>query len=550
MKRKSLKQLIALSTAAIMSLSLLAGCGSSENEGTADLSEARVEKDASIPGWQQDNEEHIELTWYVNATWWNPDFGNDLVTAKIAEDTNVTINFLVGDDTNLNTYFAGEELPDIITLFDSTSTAAMSAADWAIPLQTLADTYDPYFYEVAATDTLNWMALEDGYTYGYPGYSGSERDFDPAYYDMVFPQQSFVIRKDVYEAIGSPSMATPDEFLDAMEKIHTQFPELMTLGFNAMSDSEGSLGARLQNLLGVPLLDENKQWYDRTQDEDYLTWLHTINEAYRRGFINDDSFADDGTAFNEKLQAGRYAFVIMSGVINENPPITSWYQENPDAAYIAIDGPQPGVAGRTPIYSNASVGGWTVNYITKDCIDPERAIELFTYLMSDYGEILCFFGIEGETYTVQNGQYILTDDVKAVRDSDPTRYQTEYRMTEFYLFGHDRYNAMGESPVSMQQIYDFGAQKTHEAGLEVIRDQFALGNTSPDNGSAEARNLTNINTNWTTNLVKMVRAGSDEEFQTAFDDYITFRENNGFDDIVAIYNEKIAANRAKLGYTK
>lgn len=551
MKRNYWKQFIALTGAAVMSISLLSGCGSTDGDSAGgDLPAARVEKDASVPGWQQDNEEHVELTWYVNATWWDPSWGNDIVTKQIAADTNVTINFLVGDDTNLNTYFAGEDLPDIITLFDSTSQAAMSADEWAMPLQTLADAYDPYFYEVAAADTLNWMALGDGNTYGYPGYSGSEKDFDPNYYDMVFPQQSFVIRQDVYSAIGSPEMSTPEQFLDAMGKIKEQFPDLIPLGFNAMSDSEGALGARLQNLLGVPFLDENKQWYDRTLDDDYLTWLRTLNQAYRLGYINDDSFADDGTAFNEKLQAGKYAFVIMSGVINENPPLTSWHTANPEGAYIAIDGPQPITAGRVPIYSNASVGGWTVNYITNNCSDPERAIELFTYLMSDYGEILCFFGLEGETYNEIEGKYVLTDEVKAIRDNENERYKSEYRLSEFYLFGHDRYNTMAELADSMKQIYGFGSEKTHEAGLEVIRDQFALGNTSPDNGSAEARNLTNINTNWTTNLVGMIRAASDEDFDAALNDYLTFRENNGFEDIVAIYNQKIAANRVKLGYEK
>lgn len=544
--------MITTALASAMCLSFLAGCGNSgQGEGSADgsLPEARVEKDASVPGWQQDNKEHVELTWYVNATWWDPSWGSDVVTKKIAEDTNVTINFVIGDDTNLNTYFAGEELPDIITIFDSASSAATTANEWAMPLQKLADAYDPYFYEVAAPDTLNWLKLADGYTYGYPGYSGAEKDFDPQYYDMVFPQQAFVIRKDVYEALQEPEMGTPEQFLEVLGQIKEKFPDLTPLGFNAMADSEGALGARFQNLLGVPLLDAEGKWYDRQMDEDYLKWIKALNDAYLKGYINDDSFADDGTAFNEKIQAGKYAFVIMSGVINENPPLQAFYSENPDAAYIAVDGPQATVEGRTPIYSNAGVGGWTVNYITKDCADPERAIELFTYLMSDYGEILCFFGIEGETYTVnESGQYILTDEVKAVKESSPEQYKKEYRMTEFYLFGHDRYNTMGEFQPAMEQIYEFGSRKTHDAGLEVIRQQFSMGNIGPDNNTEEARNLTNINTNWATTLVSMIRSASEEEFQSALDSYKAFRESNGMDAIIAIYNEKIEANREKLGY--
>lgn len=549
---KQAKRIASLSMASMLCLTMLAGCGGGNggSEVTADtLPTARVEKDPTLPGWQQDNQEPVTLTWYVNVTWWDPSWGEDVVTKQIAADTNVTIDFIIGDDTNLNTYFASGDLPDIITLFDSNSSAALTANDWALPLQTLADTYDPYFYEVAAEDTLNWMRLEDGYTYGYPGYSGSERDFDPEYYDTAFPQQAFVIRKDVYEALGEPDMSTPEQFLNVLGQIQEQFPDLIPLGFNAMTDSEGSLGARFQNLLGVPLVDEEGNWYDRQMDEDYLNWISTLNDAYQLGYINDDSFADDGTAFDEKLQAGKYAFVIMSGVVNENPPLQAFYTSNPDAAYIAIDGPQSGVEGRTPIYSNASVGGWTVNYITKNCSDPERAIELFTYLMSDYGEVLCFFGKEGETYNVdENGRYVLTDEVKAVREEDPDRYKKEYRLSEFYLFGHDRYNTMGEFPTAMNQIYEFGSDKIHEAGLDVIREQFVLGSTAPDSNTTEARNLTNIDTNWYTTLVSLIRASSKDEFQATLDAYKAYRDTNGFADIVSVYNEKMDENRTKLGY--
>lgn len=532
-------------------ISLLSGCGSTGDDKSgesAQLPEASTQKDASVPGWQQDNEEHVELDWYVNAPWWDASFGNDLVTKKIAADTNVTINFLIGDDTNLNTYFAGEDLPDIITIFDSASSAAVTANEWAMPLRELADAYDPYFYQVASEETLNWMTLEDGKAYGYPGYFSAERDYDPEDYDTVYPQQAFVIRQDVYEALNRPEMKTPEQFIDTLNKIKEQYPDLIPLGFNAMTTSDGSLGSAFQNLLGVPVLDENHNWYDRQMDEDYLNWLSVLNQAYNQGCISDDSFSDDGDAFNEKLQSGKYACVIMGSVVNMNVPLQAFYTQNPDAAYIAIDGPQSTVDGREAIYSSAGLGGWTVNYITKDCKNPERAIELFTYLISDYGEIITFFGIEGETYTVENGKYILTDEIKKIRDNEPEKYRSEYRMTNFYLFGHDRYNAMGECPSCMEQIYSFGTEKIHSRGLEIIRDQFSTSNISPDSNTAEARNASNISTNWYTTLVSMIRSSSEEEFQKVLEDYKAFRGSNGWEEIVSIYNEKIKANRDKLGY--
>lgn len=529
----------------------LAGCGDSgtDKQASDELPAARVEKDGTVPGWQQDNEEHVDLTWYVNATWWDSTWGEDFVTQKIELDTNVSVTFYIGDDTNLNTYFAGDELPDIITIFDSSSSAARTANEWALPLQLLADTYDPYFYEVASEDTLSWLALEDGYTYGYPGYAGSEKDFDPEYYDTVYPQQAFLIRQDVYEALEEPDMTTTEGFLDALTQISVSFPELIPLGFNSMTAGDGSLGSSLQNLLGVPLLDENNEWYDRQLDEDYLNWIYTLNQAYRAGYINDDSFADDDTAYEEKMSAGKYACVISCSVANSSGYLTNWYNTNPEGAYIAVEGPSASIEGRTAVYSTADKGGWTVSYITKDCSDPERAIELFTYLMSDYGEIITFFGIEGETYTInEDGKYVQLDWLKELRNTDPDTYIKDYRLAELCMFGHDRYDAMGECAECMEQIFSFGSDKIHQAGLEIIREQFSCNNISPDSGTEEARNLSNINTKWYTTLVSMIRASSDEEYSSIFDSYLSFREDNGFDSIVDVFNAKIAANREKLGY--
>ena len=136
-----------------------------------ELTEDRYTLDENTPAWQLDKKENTELTWYVNADWWNTDWGNDVVTRKIKEDLKLDVKFITGDDTKLNTFFAGGEMPDIITILDASSSAANSAAKWALPLNELAEKYDPYFFEVAAPDTLNWFRLDDGNTYGYPDYS-------------------------------------------------------------------------------------------------------------------------------------------------------------------------------------------------------------------------------------------------------------------------------------------------------------------------------------------------------------------------------------------
>jgi putative aldouronate transport system substrate-binding protein len=531
---------------------LLGGCGSNGapassgsapsdgGDSGAAAQSLRYELDANTPAWQLDPQEMVELTWYVNADWWNTEWGNDIITQQMEKDLNVKINFIVGDDTKLNTLFAGDNMPDLISVFDASSQVALKADTWAQPLNELADAYDPYFHQVASAETMNWLQLDDGKTYGYADYSNTQEDYESG---MLFTTTAFVIRQDVYEAIGRPAMGTQEEFLAALQQIKEQFPDLYPLGFNAFgTDTTGSMGDRFQDFIGVPLTDANGDFYDRNLDEDYLSWIKTFNEAYRSGFISDDSFADDGTAFEEKIKVGKYACIMMDGTPQCSGFLTSFMNDNPDAMYIAIDGPQSTV-GNKPILNQAGISGWMVSYITNACKDPAKAIQIFTYLLSEEGQILTSYGIEGVSYTVNaQGRYEMTPEAKEVQLSDNDRFKKEYRIGEFLFFGHDKYKALSDDayPDSIKQMQEWGEGKLYP--------HFILENTNPDAGTAEARTNTAINTEWVTTLVSMMRAGSDKEFDSIIASYRQFLDDNGWDSVVAVKNEKMKRNEEKLGY--
>lgn len=545
MKKKTKRYLTTILAAAAASAVLLSGCGNSGDKsagpakgGLPELTADRYVLDASRPAWQLDQKaETTELTWYVNADWWNTDWGTDTVTKKIKEDLNLDVQFITGDDTKLNTFFAGGKKPDIITIFDANSSVAQSAAKWAWSLNELADKYDPYFYEVASKDSLNWFKLSDGKTYGYPDYSNGQDVYDSG---LLKATTAFAIRKDIYEALGKPQMGTPEQFLSVLKEIKEKYPDLIPFGSNSMTDSTGSLGADFQNFIGVPIENADGTWYDRNMDEDYLAWIRTLSQAYREGLISDDNFSDDGTAHEDKVKTGKYACIFIGGTPQRSGPLQVWRSANPDAEYIAIDGPQS-MVGNAPTLSQAGLSGWMVNYISKDCSDPIKAMEVFTYLVSDYGGLLCRYGVEGETYTINSdGLYELTPEVKEMKDNDNDKFKKVYRLSEFIVFGNDKYDAYSadvtESTVQMQ-----------EWGTGKLKPQFVIENISPDQGSAEARALSAVNTNWNTTLTSLIRSADDAAFDAVLAEHVAFRESNSWDAIVKIYNEKMRANREKLG---
>lgn len=520
---------------------MLTGCGGgSGSEAAAPVSlEGRYALDPETPAWKSDKKaEATTLTWYVNADWWNTDFGKDLVTKKIKEDLNVDIKFLTGDDTKLNTFFAGGDMPDLITVFDSNSAVAQKASTWALPLNDLAQQYDPYFNKVAAEDTLNWFQLKDGKTYGYPNYSNTQADYDSG---EIPAKTAFIIRKDVYEALGSPEIGTPEQFASVMGEIKRQFPELIPFGFNSIGEGTGSLGDTLQDFLGVPLQTADGQFYDRNLDEDYLAWLKTLNEAYRAGDLSDDSFADDGTGFEEKVKVGKYATMLLDGTPQQSGNLQIFMTANPDKAYMAIDGPQS-TKGSQPTLNQSGITGWMVTYVTKKAKDPAKAIQIYTYLLSEEGQMLMNYGIEGETYKMTaDGKVELLPEIKKLQTDDADRYKKDYRMGEFMFFGHDKHKALSDDafPESVKQMQAWGEGK--------LVPHFILENINPDQGTPQARALTAINTKWNTTLVSLIRAKDDASFEAVLNEYKAFQEQNGWADIVKIRSEKMAANKEKLG---
>ncbi|WP_375102609.1 sugar ABC transporter substrate-binding protein [Paenibacillus sp. RS8] len=528
------KKGLKLCTALMAVVLVFTGCGSkgSSDNSSKELSsiEGRYTIDPETPAWKLDTkEETTDLTWYVNADWWNTDFGKDLVTKKIKEDLNINIKFITGDDTKLNTIFAGGEMPDLLTVLDSNSPVVQKASTWALPLNDLADKYDPYFNKVAAKDTMNWFQLADGKTYGYPNYSNTQNDYDSG---NIPAKTAFVIRKDVYEAIGKPTIGTPEEFKSAMQQIKKQFPEMIPFGFNSIGTGTGSLGDVLQDFIGVPMETENGEFYNRNLDEDYLTWLKTLNEVYRNGDISDDSFADDGTGFEEKLKSGKYATLLLDGTPQQSGNLQIFMTGNPGKEYIAIDGPQSTV-GHEPTLNQSGITGWMISFITKKAKDPAKAIQVYTYLLSEEGQKLMNYGIEGETYKVNEaGKIEFLPEIKDLQLNNADKFKKDYRMGEFMFFGHDRDKALSNDAFaeSIKQMQEWGKGK--------MKPHFILENINPAQGTPEARSLTAIDATWNTTLVSLIRSKDDATFESTLAAYKTFLNENNWDKIVEIRTEK------------
>ena len=350
---------------------VLTGCGA-EREGQA-VETSQVEDtsqgDEDTPAWKKYAGEPVTLDWYVNYSWFAIPWGENAVSQKITEETGVNINFItpIGNETEkLNALIASDSLPDLITLgYWEPQVNQMIEENMVYALNELADDYDAYFWQVTDADVVNWYTMDDGNIYGYPCSTVTPKQVKE--HDDITSNQTFLVRKDIYEAIGSPDMTTPEGFKAAVEKAAEMFPEvdgerLIPVGSHVF-DNQGnvSFDKYLMNFLAVPWEKDGK-YYDRYTDPEYVIWLKMFRELGEEGLLANDIFVDTRIQMEEKLAKGRYFCMLYqySDTISQQKAL---YENDPDSIYMAVEGPRNS-NGDDPTLPTNNMNGWTLTLIS------------------------------------------------------------------------------------------------------------------------------------------------------------------------------------------
>lgn len=554
-----LKKVLVLGMASLMVTSV-AGCSSTPKEEATKAAEKttqgaetntqvpeKQEVASDEPGWKQHSEDKVELDWYINFSWFTTPWGEDMTSKKITEETGIDINFIVpagNEAEKLNTMIAADTLPDLLTIgWWEGQINEIIESDMVYALNELADEYDPYFFKVADDARLGWYTKEDGNIYGYPNSSYTPSDYEK--YDNIASNQTFLVRKDMYEAIGSPDMSTPEGFLDALKKVKEMFPEvngqpLIPIGFHEFGEiGNFSFESYLQNFLAVPYEKEGK-YYDRYTDPDYINWLKTFSQAGREGLLSNDIFVDKRAQMEEKIAQGRY-FAMMyqrSDMANQQKIL---FENDPNSVYIAVDGPK-NAKGDDPTLAGVGIAGWTVTLISKNCERPDRAIELLTYLMSEHGQMRTFLGVEGETYDRVNGKPVVKEEVKQLLQTDRAAYDRQYGANNAFWMMQDlamqaQWAEAPQEPLKQLEewTYPYTQFISQYDGLDP-----AIG-TEEEIIDLKAKRL------FGETLPKLLLSKSDEEFDQMYNQFLEERNALGYDKVITVKQTMMDENKAKLG---
>lgn len=497
-----------------------------------------------IPAWMQYADEEITLDWYINYSWYVTPWGENLVSKTITEETGVNINFVtpIGNETEkLNALIASDTLPDLITLgYWEPQVEEIIAKDMVYALNELADEYDPYFWQVTDEAVINWYTKEDGNIYAYPNSSVSPQDLEEN--AGIGSNQTFLVRKDIYEAIGSPDMTTQEGFCNAVKKAMEMFPEvdgepLIPIGAHCF-DNEGnvSFDKYLMNFLAVPWEKDGKI-YDRYTDEEYISWLKMFRELGQEGMLANDIFVDTRTQMEEKIAQGRY-FCMIYQYTDMLSQQKSLYENNPDMIYIPVEGPRNS-KGDDPTLPATSINGWTVTMISKNCEHPERAIAFMDYLMSEEGQMRIFLGVEGVTYDMVDGVPVVREEVRKLLDTDRAAYDKLYGADDAYWMLQDnvmQQQWIQEKSPAEQILIDWSCK------YAVYNGQYDT--YLPAEYSEAANRITRL---WSETLPALLIAPTEEAFDAILTDFVEKRAEWGYETVLEQETLYMIEAKEKLG---
>jgi putative aldouronate transport system substrate-binding protein len=497
-----------------------------------------------VPGWTVDTSP-VTLEWYVHLNWYNNDWGQYEMSQVIQEKTGVRLNFIIpagSENEKLNTIIASGDIPDIVSIgWWESGLRQLIEGGLLASLEDLANQYDPYFLKhVANTQALGWYRQPDGKVYGYPNYSWTPEQIADAAPGVLTSNLTFAVQKGMYEAIGSPSMRRPDEFIAALQRVKERFPNvsgapIIPFGSHPFSDTGNlTFGNYLMSFLAVPH-EVDGRLYRRDEDPDYIEWLKTFRRANELGLLSTDIFIDERPQIEEKIAQGRY-FSLMFQWTDFQPYQQARYAEDPNSSWVAIHGP----ANRRmsdPTLPTSGIQGWLVAGVSATSRNPDRAIRFLSYMLSEEGHLDSWMGIRGKHWDYNDAGLprhsgALSDDSDAFNN----------------VFG------IGYWIVAQSSIYEPWFDREDPA-LDALRNwtsdyivsTVAYQDVNPPRDSDLGVILTRVENMWGELLPRLLRAPTDAEFDRLYNGFLDQREQMGYADLMAYRQERVAENKAKLG---
>ena len=436
------RRVVSVLMATTMVMSLAAGCGS-KSAGSAGGSEAQegVKKFTgffAVPGSEINDDNEIQQI--------------------IADKTGVKVKetWLTGQTAEeaVGTLIAGGEYPDFID--GGNATVQLYEAGALVPMDEYIEKY-PNIKEFFTEQEWDSLRQDDGHIYWIPQFSniyGEEKE-------CTHNDEAFWIQTRVLKWAGYPEIRTMDEYFDLIESYNEANPTMEdgteNIPYTILCDDWRyfCLENAPEFLDGYPndgsvIVDPDTQKIiDYNTTDTAVAYFKKLNEEYKKGIVDPESFTQTYDEYIAKLSSGRVLGMIdqwWDFAYNAYDAIKSAGLDAQGCSYI----PLPITIDRSVTNQWHNSGG-VVNVssglgVTVDCDDPDAAFKFINDLLGQEIHDLRFWGVEGTDYEVdENGEFYKTQDMR--NEASDTAYKASHLCSYSYFpqwqgTSRDNINAM------------------------------------------------------------------------------------------------------------
>ncbi|WP_066719422.1 extracellular solute-binding protein [Clostridium sp. Marseille-P299] len=407
-----MKKLVALLLTLAMVVSLFTACSKGKDSidtGSKDSSKGTTNG--------SDNQDPVKIKIYYSDNATLP-FKEDWLTVTEAEKRfNVDFEFEVIPIADYATKVSlalntGNNTPDVI-LYQSTKgeNASLALNGALVPISDYSDltpNFNAYVEKFGLTDAINSLNLADG-----------KRYYLPSLFDIPFYDGGLILREDFLTTEGLAAPKTYDDLYKILKAYKEKNPDsypltilagprvLYRMTMPAFGVSLGKNGASGTNTLSWNY--EKGEYFTGAISDGYKQYISYLAKLYAEGLL-DPEMADpiDGDAWSQKLASGKsiatYAYYDQIGGVTAASEIDGFKLQ----MYPALEGP----AGAHHQPKSRTGSGIMFPAATAERKDFERVVKTIDEVFfSEEGAKLWCLGVEGVTYTEENGKITYSDEL-------------------------------------------------------------------------------------------------------------------------------------------
>lgn len=411
-----MKRVIALLLAVVLVMSTLAACGSTaknegsktENEGNKSETKTETGTDAA----KDDKNEEITISMFLQDSADQAISPELPIIQEITKRTGVHFDFIPGPNTEdqfrekFNVTVASGEIPDVMV---STYRAdMMKVAEQGVfaPLDDYIDQYAPNLKKILDENPgyIRDLRSSDGKMYFLP-FIGAVRTF-----------KVWMLRADWLEKLNLEVPVTLDDWYNVLKAFKEQDPNgngiADEIPFTTRNRQAGALA--FMEAFGISGFEANEQFFIEDgqvkyayTDPRFKEALTFINKLYNEGLLDPEYTTNDTNVwlsrFTNEVTGACQDTTARAYSLGTQIQATG----SPDARFVVVAPPMGPDGTQMTTSQMQPIRGYTA--ISADSKYIKEIVQLFDYFYSEEGSLLNNFGIEGVTYTMENGKPTYTD---------------------------------------------------------------------------------------------------------------------------------------------